>query len=57
MKKAAPAKKVTPKKKINLKPKVKKSDSEAVATDEQMDASTMKAIESSSKLPSTPEAA
>jgi hypothetical protein len=36
---------------------VKKTDSEAVATNENMDASTLKAIENSSKLPSTPEAA
>jgi hypothetical protein len=54
-KKASPAKKA--KKKISIKPKVKKTDSEAVATDETMDASTLKAIETSSKLPSTPEAA
>jgi hypothetical protein len=59
-KKASPAKKpisFTPKKKINIKPKVKKTDSETVATDESMDASTLKAIENSSLLPSTLEAA
>lgn len=57
-KKAAPAKKkITPKKKISLKPKVNKSDVATVGTDEQMDPSTMKAIENSSNLPSTPEAA
>ena len=56
-KKAAPAKKITPKKKISIKPKVNKSDVATVGTDEQMDPSTMKAIENSSNLPSTPEAA
>lgn len=59
-KKAAPAKKsmkISPKKKISIKPKESKTDSAAVGTDEQMDASTMQAIEKSSKLPSTPEAA
>lgn len=49
--------KISPKKKISIKPKESKTDSAAVGTDEQMDASTMQAIEKSSKLPSTPEAA
>ena len=60
LKKKAPAKKpvkISPKKKISIKPKIKKTDSAAVGTEESMDASTLKAIENSSNLPSTPEAA
>lgn len=59
-KKKAPAKKKpskSTKKKISIKPKVKKTDTSEVGTEESMDASTLKAIEKSSNLPSTPEAA
>ena len=48
--------KASPKKKLQIKPKVKKTDTATVGTDEQMDPSTIKAIENASNLPSTPEA-